>query len=185
MAGGRKLWKWKLGRYGHGQILAVGRRIIALTESGDLVLIEPNRKEPIELARLAEAIHGKTWNHLAFSPPFLLIRNADEAACLRIPIEGDAEAESADPMPPSSPKEDLLNPMPQAPKKSIFDTPPAPTKPSAPAATKPSPSAPSANLPKPSADAPFLPSIKPPVNLPPKPSTDPLEDLPLPPPPTP
>jgi outer membrane protein assembly factor BamB len=76
---------WKEGRYGHGQIIQVGQAIIVLSEQGDLVLVDP-KGEKKELAVFPEAISGKTWNHLAISPPFLLIRNAEEAACYKLAI---------------------------------------------------------------------------------------------------
>lgn len=96
---------WKKGRYGHGQILMVGKKLLVLTETGDLLLVEVSKKGAIELGKVEEAIRGKTWNHLAFSPPYLLIRNSDEAACYRLAIEGQEEEGSSAPeaAPPEAP----------------------------------------------------------------------------------
>jgi outer membrane protein assembly factor BamB len=86
--------KWKGGRYGYGQALLVypeaaaggGRvtgnepaRIIVITESGDLVLIDPSPSELKEMARFS-AIEGKTWNHPALAEGILLVRNTREMA---------------------------------------------------------------------------------------------------------
>ena len=90
---------WKSGRYGHGQILLIGKHLVVLTESGDLVLVEPTAKGQTELGKVSEAIVGKTWNNLAFSPPYLLIRNAEEAACYKLAIAGEPESKSTEPAP--------------------------------------------------------------------------------------
>jgi outer membrane protein assembly factor BamB len=75
--------KWKAGRYGYGQALLVTghgpARIIVITESGDLVLIDPSPSELKEIARFS-AIEGKTWNHPALAEGILLVRNTREMA---------------------------------------------------------------------------------------------------------
>jgi len=75
--------KWKAGRYGYGQaLLATGggpARIIVITESGDLVLVDPSPAELKELARFS-ALEGKTWNHPALAEGILLVRNTREMA---------------------------------------------------------------------------------------------------------
>lgn len=77
--------KWKGGRYGYGQALLVpGKagtpaRIIVITESGDLVLVDPSPSELKEVVRFS-AIEGKTWNHPALAEGVLLVRNAREMA---------------------------------------------------------------------------------------------------------
>ncbi len=75
--------KWKGGRYGYGQALLVTSsgpaRIIVITESGDLVLIDPSADELKEVARFS-AIEGKTWNHPALAEGILLVRNTREMA---------------------------------------------------------------------------------------------------------
>ncbi len=93
---------WKQGRYGHGQIVQIGRSIIVLSEEGDLILIDPKGSKK-ELARVPEAISGKTWNHLAVSPPFLLIRNAEEAACYKLAIADESESAAPPPKAPAPP----------------------------------------------------------------------------------
>ncbi len=77
--------QWKRGRYGHGQVLSVEGVILVLTESGDVVLIEPNPAALVELARFT-ALEGRTWNTPAFAAPYLLVRNDREAACYQLPL---------------------------------------------------------------------------------------------------
>lgn len=78
--------KWKRGRYGHGQTLLITDVLLVLTESGDIVLLEPNPEEHKELARFS-AIKGQTWNNPALADNYLLVRNSREAACYQLPIK--------------------------------------------------------------------------------------------------
>lgn len=84
---GRKTWK--KARYGHGQLLRVGDRIVAQTEPGEVALFEPDPKTFKELARLP-ALDSKAWNNPAFAPPYLLVRNDREAICFELPLESAA-----------------------------------------------------------------------------------------------
>lgn len=79
--------QWIRGRYGHGQVMLVGDVVLVLGEKGDVALVEASPKEHIELARF-QAIEGKTWNHPALAPPYLLVRNAQQAACYRLEMRG-------------------------------------------------------------------------------------------------
>lgn len=75
--------KWKGGRYGYGQVLLAGNRLVVLTEDGDLVLVNatPDRHE--ELARFS-AIEGKSWNHPVIAGGRLFVRNVREMAAFDI-----------------------------------------------------------------------------------------------------
>lgn len=77
--------RWKAGRYGHGQLLLVGDLLLIQAETGELVLVRATPEKHDELATAA-ALNDKTWNNPALSGPLLLVRNAKEAACLRLPI---------------------------------------------------------------------------------------------------
>ena len=77
--------RWKEGRYGHGQGLLVGDLYLLMAESGELVLLRPTPDAPNELARF-RVFNAKTWNPLAFSGDRLLVRNDQEAACLRLKL---------------------------------------------------------------------------------------------------
>ena len=77
---------WKGGRYGHGQLLLVEDLILVQAESGEVVLVEAASGAHRELGRFP-ALEDKTWNHPAFRPPHLLVRNHKEAACYELPLE--------------------------------------------------------------------------------------------------
>lgn len=62
--------RWKKGRYGHGQV----------------VLLEANPKSHVELAKF-QAIEGKTWNHPVIVRDQLFIRNGEQIACYRLPLQ--------------------------------------------------------------------------------------------------
>jgi outer membrane protein assembly factor BamB len=77
--------RWKEGRYGHGQGLLVSDLYLLMAESGELVLLRPTPAAPNELARF-RVFNAKTWNPLALSGDLLLVRNDQEAACLRLKL---------------------------------------------------------------------------------------------------
>jgi len=77
--------KWKGDRYGHGQMMLVGKLILLMAESGDIVLLEPDPTEQRELTR-HKVFTAKTWNPPALAGDLLFIRNDREAACLRLPV---------------------------------------------------------------------------------------------------
>lgn len=76
--------QWKGGRYGHGQILGVGDLLLVQAQSGYVVLVEASPAGHNELGSFA-ALEGKTWNNPCLYGHFLLVRNAEEAACYRLP----------------------------------------------------------------------------------------------------
>lgn len=77
--------RWKRGRYGHGQLMRVGPWLLLQAESGEVVLVAADGDEHRELARLP-ALDGKTWNNPALAGRYLLVRNAQEAACYELPV---------------------------------------------------------------------------------------------------
>ena len=56
-----------------------------LTESGEVVLVEPDPEGHTEHARFA-ALKGLTWNTPALAGHYLLVRNDREAACYQLPV---------------------------------------------------------------------------------------------------
>ena len=76
--------QWKRGRYGHGQTLLVSDVLLVLTESGEVVLVDPDPSSHIEHARFT-ALKGRTWNTPALAGDYLLVRNDREAACYQLP----------------------------------------------------------------------------------------------------
>lgn len=82
--------KWKKRRtpvFGHGQLMLIGDTIVVLSETGELVLVEAKPSEYRELAHIQALDDANvTWNSLAFAAPYLLVRNAREAVCYRLPL---------------------------------------------------------------------------------------------------
>ncbi|MGO8751753.1 MAG: PQQ-binding-like beta-propeller repeat protein [Thermoguttaceae bacterium] len=85
LADGRSLWRD--GRYRHGQILGVGDTILVLSETGEVVLVEASPERGNRVFGRFQAIDGMTWNNIALYGPYLLVRNAQEAACYELPVE--------------------------------------------------------------------------------------------------
>jgi outer membrane protein assembly factor BamB len=79
--------KWKQGRYGHGQILLVNDLLLVLSEEGEIVLVDATPESPNKVMGRFQALDGLTWNNFALSGTYLLVRNAEEAACYRLPLE--------------------------------------------------------------------------------------------------
>ena len=77
--------RWKAGRFGHGQLIQVGKHLLLQTEQGEVLIVEPNPERLIEVARF-QALSGKTWNPPAFAAPILLVRNDLEAAAYELPV---------------------------------------------------------------------------------------------------
>src|SRR5262249_22194579 len=78
--------RWKGDRYGHGQVLLVEDLLLVVSERGAVALVEAAPDGPRESGRF-QAIQGKTWNNPALSGPYLLVRNAEEAACYELPLQ--------------------------------------------------------------------------------------------------
>jgi outer membrane protein assembly factor BamB len=81
---GKKKSCWKKGRYGHGQLLGVGKLLLIISERGEIALVAANPDKYEELASFA-ALDGKTWNNPALVGHRLFIRNGEEAACYELP----------------------------------------------------------------------------------------------------
>ena len=78
--------RWKEGRYGHGQILAVGDTLLVLAEDGTVsaVALDPEREN--ELRWSFQALEGKCWAHPALAGNLLVVRNAEECAAWELPL---------------------------------------------------------------------------------------------------
>ncbi|MSU37177.1 MAG: hypothetical protein EXS36_19205 [Pedosphaera sp.] len=79
------LQRWKEGRYGHGQGLLVDDLFLLMAENGELVLLRPTPTGPHELYRF-RVFSAKTWNPIALAGDRLVVRNDQEAACLRVAL---------------------------------------------------------------------------------------------------
>ena len=77
--------RWRSGRYGHGQTLLVGNRLLVTTEDGDVVLVEASPDAHRELARFT-AFSQKQWN-----PPALPVAICWFAPTRRPPATSSTE----------------------------------------------------------------------------------------------
>jgi outer membrane protein assembly factor BamB len=76
--------RWKEKRYGHGQLLWVGGKLLVGAESGEVALVDVRPGGMQELG-MFRALADKTWNPPALVGDLLLLRNDREAACFRLP----------------------------------------------------------------------------------------------------
>lgn len=81
--------QWKRGRYRQGQVLLAGDKLLITAESGDIALVAATPTEFNELAKIP-VIGDVSWNTAALSGKRLLVRNSDEAACVLLPLDGEA-----------------------------------------------------------------------------------------------
>lgn len=86
LATGKQLWKdRRRGDFGHGQVLLVGDTLLVQAESGEVVMVDPQR-EGLEILGRFAALSDQTWNNLCLFGRFLLVRNSVEAACFELPL---------------------------------------------------------------------------------------------------
>lgn len=78
--------RWKEGRHGHGQILAVGDTLLVLAEDGvvSAVALDPERASEVRWS--FQALEGKCWAHPALAGNLLVVRNAEECAAWELPL---------------------------------------------------------------------------------------------------
>jgi outer membrane protein assembly factor BamB len=76
--------QWKDGHYGHGQLLLVGDKLVVLTETGQLVMVEANPKAFHELGKFQALKGEKTWNCPAMVGKRVFVRNHQEMACYEL-----------------------------------------------------------------------------------------------------
>jgi len=92
--------QWSVSGFGPGGVLVVDGKILVLSQSGQLVLVEPDPSGYRELARY-QALAGKCWNVPAVSNGRIYARSTKEAVCLDV-------------APPPPPRLRLLPPVCQA-----------------------------------------------------------------------
>jgi outer membrane protein assembly factor BamB len=83
IATGERLWKE--GRFGAGQHLLVGNKVLIQSEQGPVHLAEVTRAGFKELAKL-DALSSKTWNYPTLAGKWLLVRNDKQVACYELPL---------------------------------------------------------------------------------------------------
>ncbi len=77
--------KWRGGRYGQGQVLGIGDRLLVQDETGEIACVAARPDDYEELA-VFPALDGKTWNNPCLYGLYLLVRNAEQAACYELGV---------------------------------------------------------------------------------------------------
>ncbi len=90
---GKSQWKKRrLPAIGHGQLMAIGDSLVIISETGELIVVAIDPEEYLELASMRIFSEDQiTWNNPAFSAPYLLLRNARQAVCLKMPVVEEGE----------------------------------------------------------------------------------------------
>ena len=74
---------WSQADFGPGGVILAGGSLVALSDRGEVVLIDPQPAAYKELAR-TKAIEGKCWNNPSLSGGRLFVRGTKEGACLDV-----------------------------------------------------------------------------------------------------
>ena len=90
---GTRIWRGK--KYGQGQLIVVNKHLLVTTEDGRIVLIPATREGLGKAIAEMPVLEGITWNVPAVAGPYLLVRNAEFAACLVSSVEAGHDAKSA------------------------------------------------------------------------------------------
>ena len=77
--------RWEQPGFGAGNVILAGKNLVALSDDGQVVLVEANPQGYKELAR-TRAITGKCWSTPALSNGHLYVRSTRESACLELPL---------------------------------------------------------------------------------------------------
>ena len=79
--------KWEQPGFGPGQVILAGDRVVALSDAGEIVVIDPKPDAYKEIAR-TKLIDGKCWTTPVVSGGRLYVRSTKEAACydLGVPV---------------------------------------------------------------------------------------------------
>jgi outer membrane protein assembly factor BamB len=75
--------QWEKPGFGPSQVIMAGNRLVATTDFGHLVVVDPTPSAFKELAR-APAIEGKVWASPALSDGQLLLRSSTKGVCLEL-----------------------------------------------------------------------------------------------------
>jgi outer membrane protein assembly factor BamB len=94
LSNGQRMWRQpRTYRYGQGQMLRVEDLLLVQCEEGDVALVVADSTRFEEVARLP-VLRGTTWNFPAISGDLLMVRNADEAAAIRLPTRREQATSS-------------------------------------------------------------------------------------------
>lgn len=73
--------KWQQAGFGAGQVILVGDTVLALSDKGELITVEPNPTQYKEISR-AKVITGKCWSSPTVANGRIYVRSTKEAVCL-------------------------------------------------------------------------------------------------------
>lgn len=73
--------QWSVDGFGPGNCIIVGDHVVALSDKGEVVLIETTPKEYRERYR-ADVLEGKCWSMPSFADGHLYVRSTKEGVCL-------------------------------------------------------------------------------------------------------
>lgn len=79
--------RWSREGFGPGNCILVGDTLVALSDAGEVVLVDPRPDGYRELAR-ADVLAGKCWSMPAFSDGALFVRSTREGVCLDLSGKG-------------------------------------------------------------------------------------------------
>lgn len=72
---------WKEAGFGPGQVILAGDKVIALSDKGEVVIVEANSEKYIELKR-DDVLDGKVWSYPVLAYNHLFARSTKEGVCL-------------------------------------------------------------------------------------------------------
>lgn len=75
--------KWSKDGFGPGNVVIAKDKVIALSDKGELVMVEPKPEAYTELAR-ADVLDGKCWSTPTLAAGFIFARSTKEAACFAV-----------------------------------------------------------------------------------------------------
>ncbi len=84
---GQRAWRGK--KYGHGQLLGVGNKLLIQSETGDIVIAEAS-PDGHEVINRFDALTSKTWNHPTLAGRILLVRNDREVVAFEYEGNGSS-----------------------------------------------------------------------------------------------
>ena len=75
--------QWSQAGFGQGNLILVGDKLLALSDSGELAIVEASPESYKELAR-AKVVSGKCWSTPSYSDGKVYVRSTTEAVCISL-----------------------------------------------------------------------------------------------------
>lgn len=74
---------WKKDGFGPGQVILAGDKVIALSDKGEVVIVDTNPQKYTELKR-SDVLKGKVWSYPVLAYNHLFARSTEEGVCLQL-----------------------------------------------------------------------------------------------------